>query len=139
VIVGADDSTFSIFGISVFLIYFPMQFLKDEFGFFLVGKFGEDTKNPANLFASSGVACNQFPPSRMHTSRMLQYTILAGRLAATCLRMLSLKFALGPFAQSIPRDPSRQVSKRLFTVSAKSLNPIDDIPFFDVFCTQPSK
>ena len=29
-------------------------------------------------------------------------------------------------------------SKRLFTVSAKSLNPIDDIPFFDVFCTQPS-
>ena len=62
-IVGADDFTFLVFGISVFLIDFPPQFLKDEFGFLLVSKFGEDTKYSANLLASSGVAGKHFPTS----------------------------------------------------------------------------
>ena len=87
----------------------------------------------ANLLASSGVAGKQFAATRMHTSRILQYAFLARRLAATGLRTLSLKFALGHFCPIESLETPLAKSKRLFTVSAQSLNPIDNIPFFDVF------
>jgi hypothetical protein len=66
VIVGADDSIFLIFGISVFFIHFPPQFtvvLKDEFGFFLMSSSAMARITLANCFAYSGVAGMKCPAS----------------------------------------------------------------------------
>ena len=104
-IVRANDITFLIFGISVFLIDFPPQFWKMNLAFFSVGKFGDDTNNFSHQFRLFRRGGHAIPAVPNATSWTLQYTFLASRLAATGLRTLSLKFALGHFARSNPSRP----------------------------------